>query len=63
MDISTLSLNSNTSEQGAAASITQSFELVLDYGGVSFAGTDRVTLSVCDLLGACDDQELSIEMK
>lgn len=63
VDLSTLSLTSNISEQGAAASITSAFELVLNYGGVAFAGTDRVLLSVCDLLGECDQQELSIEVR
>jgi len=63
LDLSTLSLNDNVSEQGAAASITQSFELVLDYGSVAFAGTDRISLSVCDLVGECDQQNLSIEVQ
>jgi len=63
LDLSTLSLNDNVSEQGAAASITQSFQLVLDYGSVAFAGTDRISLSVCDLVGECDQQNLSIEVQ
>jgi len=63
LDLSTLSLNDNVSEQGAAASITAAFELVLDYGSVAFAGTDRISLSVCDLAGECDQQNLSIEVQ
>jgi gliding motility-associated-like protein len=63
IDLSTLSLNDNVSEQGAAASITAAFELVLDYGSVAFAGTDRISLSVCDLAGECDQQNLSIEVQ
>ncbi len=62
LDLNTLSLLSNTSEQGAAASINASSELELDYGGVFFAGLDRVSIEVCDLLSACSQQELSIEV-
>lgn len=62
LDLSTLSLLSSTSEQGAAASINASSELELDYGGVLFAGVDRVSIEVCDLLSACSQQELSIEV-
>jgi gliding motility-associated-like protein len=62
LDLSTLSLLSSTSEQGAAASINPSSELELDYGGVLFAGVDRVTIEVCDLLSACSQQELAIEV-
>ncbi|HND41078.1 MAG TPA: gliding motility-associated C-terminal domain-containing protein, partial [Cyclobacteriaceae bacterium] len=63
LDISTLSLTSNTSEQGAAASINASSELVLDYGSVIFIGVDRVSIEVCDLLSACAQQVLSIEVE
>jgi gliding motility-associated-like protein len=63
LDVSTLSLTSNTSEQGAAASINASSELVLDYGSVIFIGVDRVSIEVCDLLSACAQQLLSIEVE
>lgn len=63
LDVSTLSLTSNTSEQGAAASINASSELVLDYGSVIFIGVDRVSIEVCDLLSACAQQVLSIEVE
>lgn len=62
LDLSTLSLLSSTSEQGAAASINASSELELNYGSVFFVGVDRVSIEVCDLLSACSQQELSIEV-
>ncbi|HEY3429109.1 MAG TPA: BspA family leucine-rich repeat surface protein [Cyclobacteriaceae bacterium] len=62
LDLNTLSLLTSLSEQGAAASINASSELELDYGGVHFAGVDRVSIEVCDLLSACSQQELSIEV-
>lgn len=62
LDLSTLALLSSTSEQGAAAGINASSELELDYGAVFFVGTDRVSIEVCDLLSACSQQVLSIEV-
>ncbi len=50
------------SQEGAAASINSSSELVLDYGGIIFFGTDKVTIQVCDLSAACSQQELTIEV-
>lgn len=63
LDLSTLALVNNTSEQGAAASINASSELVLDYGSIIFIGVDRVSIEVCDLLSACSQQVLSIEVE
>jgi gliding motility-associated-like protein len=62
LDISTLRLISSTSEQGAAASINESNQLVLSYGGLLFAGNDYITIEVCDLLGACTQQQLEIQV-
>jgi gliding motility-associated-like protein len=62
LDLSTLTLLSNTSEQGAAATINASSELELDYGNTFFSGVDRVSIEVCDLLSACSQQVLSIEV-
>ena len=47
---------------GAKASITASGRLELDYQGLSFAGTDVLTIEVCDLLGDCTQQEIIIEV-
>jgi gliding motility-associated-like protein len=62
LDLSTLSVITPSSEQGASVSINASSQLVLDYGGVLFSGTDRVTLEVCDLAGVCTQQVLTIEV-
>lgn len=62
LDFSTLGLVTNLSEQGASAEINSSYELILDYGGIKFFGTDRIGISVCDLLDECTEQELTIEV-
>ncbi|MCB0487534.1 MAG: gliding motility-associated C-terminal domain-containing protein [Cyclobacteriaceae bacterium] len=36
--------------------------LTIDYSGLTFAGTDRITVGVCDLLGSCTEQDLTIEV-
>lgn len=51
-----------STQAGAEATINQLNELVLNYGGVLFSGMDLVTIEVCDLFGACTQQELSIEV-
>ena len=60
LDLTTLHLLSETSDQGAAASLND-LTLVLDYGG-PFSGTDHVSLEVCDLLEACTQQQLEIHI-
>lgn len=47
---------------GATASVTASFEVVVDYSAVSFAGTDQLTIQVCDVSGACVQQVITIEV-
>ncbi len=46
---------------GASTAIANSV-LILDYAGLSFVGTDRLTIEVCDVLGSCTQQELTIEV-
>ncbi|HQQ96158.1 MAG TPA: FG-GAP-like repeat-containing protein [Cyclobacteriaceae bacterium] len=46
---------------GAKASISAGI-LSIDYTGISFAGTDEITISVCDLAGACIQQKITIEV-
>ena len=60
LNLSTLTVITGASQQGATASINSSNQLVLDYGGVMFSGTDQVTIEVCDLLGVCTQQMLTI---
>lgn len=62
LDPSTLNLLTSVSEQGASASINGASELVLDYDGVLFVGTDRISIEVCDHSGDCAQQELVIEV-
>jgi len=47
---------------GAIASIGVDSELIVDYTGVSFNGTDELTLRVCDLLAACGNAVILIEV-
>ncbi len=51
---------------GAVASIAvvspEEVNLILDYEGVSFQGTDQLTIRACDALGACSDRVLEIEV-
>jgi gliding motility-associated-like protein len=62
LDLSTLDLLTGVSEQGASAVINASSQLVLDYGGVQFYGTDHVRIAVCDLVPSCVEQQLTIEV-
>lgn len=62
LDFSTLSLVNNTTARGASASIDAAYNLIVNYSGMPFTGTDRITLEVCDLAGACVQQVLDIEV-
>lgn len=44
---------------GAVASISGT-TLLIDYSGISFAGTETVTVQVCDVFGECATQQFSI---
>jgi gliding motility-associated-like protein len=62
LDLQSLQLVSTASQAGASASINSSFELTLDYGGALFSGNDFISISVCDVLNECIEQELTIEV-
>lgn len=62
LDFATLKLLSDITARGASASIDASYNLIVNYSGMPFTGTDRVTLEVCDLAGACVQQVLDIEV-
>lgn len=47
---------------GAIASIDANSVLTVDYTGTTFSGTDGLTIEACDLAGACDQEQLSIEV-
>jgi uncharacterized delta-60 repeat protein/gliding motility-associated-like protein len=46
---------------GAMASISSGM-LWLDYSGIDFAGVDVLTIQVCDNLGSCTQQQISVEV-
>jgi len=60
-DFSTLSILSPPSS-GASATIDNAFNLIIDYGGIPFTGTENITIRVCDIFSACTDQVFSIEV-
>jgi gliding motility-associated-like protein len=45
---------------GATATVDASGILQIDYRGVTFSGTDRIEVRVCDLLGACTIETITI---
>jgi gliding motility-associated-like protein len=61
LDLSTLSIVSQPSS-GASATIDNNANLVIDYTGLSFTGTDEVGIRVCDSFSACTDQTVTIEV-
>jgi gliding motility-associated-like protein len=61
LDVSTLTIVSQP-VSGASATIDDQHMLLLDYTGVSFTGTDRITIMICDMQGACTQQGLTIEV-
>ena len=62
LDLSSLQVLDGVSQAGAFATINASHELVLDYQGVAFNGTDVVTIEACDFDLACTQEQLSIEV-
>jgi gliding motility-associated-like protein len=61
LDLSTLKITSQP-QSGALAQIDGNNNLQINYSGVSFSGTDRITIEVCDIVGSCTEQELQIEV-
>jgi gliding motility-associated-like protein len=49
-------------QSGANASIDGSGFLTLDYSGLNFAGTDYISIRVCDNMGSCTTEQLEIEV-
>lgn len=60
VDLSSITIVSQP-QSGAVATISNG-QLRLDYSGVSFSGTDVVTIRVCDLAGSCITENLTIEV-
>lgn len=61
LDFSTLTIVKQPTS-GAIARIEPVNNLVLDYSGTFFSGTDQLTISICDQLAACAQKELTIEV-
>jgi gliding motility-associated-like protein len=47
-------------KSGATATIDQNGQLRVDYSGSSFAGSDELTIEVCDIAGSCVQQVIRI---
>lgn len=62
IDFASLKVINGTTSRGVTASINSSFLLQIDYTGNPFTGTDRVTIEVCDLSGACAQRVLDINV-
>lgn len=62
LDLSTLRIINNQTQQGVATQIDNQYNLIVDYSGRGFTGTDILTIEVCDLLNACTQQQLTINV-
>lgn len=47
---------------GAVASINAAYDLVINYSGSTFTGTEVVRIRVCDVYAACDEEDVTIEV-
>ena len=47
---------------GAMATISKTGVLTINYSGISFSGTEHITLKACDKNGNCTTQQFSIEV-
>ena len=61
VDFSTLTIISQPTS-GATATIDGNFNLIINYQGMAFTGTENITLQVCDVFAACTQQVLSLEV-
>lgn len=50
-------------QSGALASLDASGNLTVDYSGLKFAGTDQLTIEICDLDGLCTTEVITIEVE
>lgn len=61
IDLSTLTIVTPPAS-GAAARIDNEYNLVVDYTGISFSGTESIAIRVCDIYAACTTQTFSIDV-
>ncbi len=59
LDIATLAVVSQPAS-GASASFNSNNELVINYSGITFTGTDNLTIQVCDTSGSCTTQVITV---
>ncbi|MBX2967277.1 MAG: gliding motility-associated C-terminal domain-containing protein [Cyclobacteriaceae bacterium] len=62
IDFTSLRVINNQTARGAPATIDAAYNLLINYQGDAFTGTDRVTIEVCDLSLACAQQVFDIEI-
>ena len=61
IDLTTLHISSDPIS-GAPAFIDEFNVLTINYSGITFTGTDRISIEVCDVEGECTERELTIEV-
>lgn len=61
-DLDPASLQIIEQPQSGAAAMLEGFNLNIDYSGIAFSGTDRVTVGICDLTNLCTEQAVTIEL-
>lgn len=61
LDLSTLKIIKQPAS-GATATLATNSQLVLNYAGRLFSGTDELTIEVCDFSGQCVQQVLAVEV-
>lgn len=61
-DLDPASLQIIEQPQSGAAATLEGFNLNIDYSGIAFSGTDRVTVGICDLTNLCTEQAVTIEL-
>ncbi|MEX2234630.1 MAG: gliding motility-associated C-terminal domain-containing protein, partial [Cyclobacteriaceae bacterium] len=61
LDFTTLRITTPPSS-GATATIDANNNLIIDYTDVNFAGTEELTIQICDLSGSCTQQQISMEI-
>jgi len=62
IDLSSLKIISQPTS-GANASINAAAELILDYSNTDFAGTDQLTIEICDLLNDCTQGIITVNVE
>lgn len=61
LDLNTLQIVTPP-QSGASATIDNNFNLIIDYQGISFVGTDQLTIQVCDIIGSCISYDIEVEV-